>query len=267
MKLLSIRNYGEFVQVADSNKHTYMSKEEDLNKYTCPDYPGFDLNISDLYRYKIWEKEFNEFTSNNSLPAFNLIRLPNDHTMGTAKGSLTPQAYVAQNDFALGLMVDKISKSEFWKTSIIFVLEDDAQNGSDHVDAHRSTLLIISPYIKRNFVDHDMYSTSSVLKTIELILGLNPMTQFDLSANPILAPITSQPDYGTYNSIKPLINIENKNSDEAYGSKRSNEFDFTREDDIPDVELNEIIWKSIKGKNSKMPAPVRSAFVNVVENK
>ena len=266
-KNLSIRNYGEFVQVADSNKHTYMSKEEDLNKYTCPDYPGFDLNISDLYRYKIWEKEFNEFTSNNSLPAFNLIRLPNDHTMGTAKGSLTPQAYVAQNDFALGLMVDKISKSEFWKTSIIFVLEDDAQNGSDHVDAHRSTLLIISPYIKRNFVDHDMYSTSSVLKTIELILGLNPMTQFDLSANPILAPITSQPDYGTYNSIKPLINIENKNSDEAYGSKRSNEFDFTREDDIPDVELNEIIWKSIKGKNSKMPAPVRSAFVNVVENK
>jgi len=181
------------------------------------------------------------------------------------KGSLTPQAYVAQNDFALGLMVDKISKSKFWKESIIFILEDDAQNGSDHVDAHRSTLMVISPYIKKNFVDHTMYSTSGVLKTIELILGLKPMTQFDLAANAILTPITGQPDFEAYNVINPLINIEEKNLADAYGSERSSEFNFAREDDIPDVELNEIIWKSIKGKDSKMPPPVRSAFVNIVE--
>ncbi len=263
-KKLSIRNYGEFVEEVEGSKNTYMSRNKDLNNFTSPDYPGFDLKISDLNRFKIWEKEFNEFERKDSLPAFNLIRLPNDHTMGTEKGSLTPRAYVAQNDFALGLMVDKISKSQFWKESMIFILEDDAQNGSDHVDAHRSTLLVISPFIKRNFVDHTMYSTSSVLKTIELILGLKPMTQFDLAANPILVPVTNQPDFASYNVINPLINIEEKNLADAYGSKRSSEFDFSKEDDIPDVELNEIIWKSIKGKDSKMPPPVRSAFVNVV---
>jgi len=264
-KGLSLRNYGEFVDEVEGKKDTYMSRNEDLNKYTCPDYPGFDLKISDLYRFKKWEKEFNDFERKDSLPAFNLIRLPNDHTRGTEKGSLTPRAYVAQNDFALGLMVDKISKSQFWKGSIIFVLEDDAQNGSDHVDAHRSTLLVISPYIKRNYVDHTMYSTSSVLKTIELIFGLKPMTQFDLSAIPILVPVTNRPDFGTYNAINPLIDIEQKNMADAYGSERSSEFNFAEEDDIPDVELNEIIWKSIKGKDSKMPPPVRSAFVNVVQ--
>jgi YVTN family beta-propeller protein len=264
-KKLSFRNYGEFVSEVEGSKNTYKANDTDLVRYTCPNYPSFDLNISDLYRYKIWEKEFEKFEEENSLPAFNLIRLPNDHTMGTAKGSLTPKAYVAQNDYALGLMIDKISKSKFWKESIIFVLEDDAQNGSDHVDAHRSTLMVVSPFIKRNFVDHTLYSTSSVLKTIELILGLKPMTQFDLSSNPILAPITGDPNYDAYNAIKPLINIEEKNLADAYGSKRSSEFDFAKEDDIPDIELNEIIWKSIKGKYSKMPAPVRSAFVKVSE--
>ena len=264
-KKLTLRNYGEFVEEIEGSKNNYMSADTNLAEYTCKEYPGFDLNISDLYRYKIWEKEFNEFIVRDSLPALNIIRLPNDHTMGTVKGSLTPLAYVAQNDFALGLMIDKISKSKFWKTSIIFVLEDDAQNGSDHVDAHRSTLLVISPYIKRNFVDHTMYSTSSVLKTIELILGLKPMTQYDLSANPILYSITGQPNYDTYNVINPLINIEERNLADSYGSQRSSEFDFAKEDDIPDIELNEIIWKSIKGKDSKMPAPVRSAFVSVFE--
>ena len=263
-KGLSLRNYGEFVEEAEGSKEAYKSNNKDLEIYTCPEYPGFDLKISDLTRFKKWEKEFNDFERKDSLPAFNLIRLPNDHTMGTEKGSLTPRAYVAQNDFALGLMVDKISKSQFWKESIIFVLEDDAQNGSDHVDAHRSTLLVISPYIRRNFVDHTMYSTTSVLKTIELILGLKPMTQFDLSAIPILVPVTNEPDYETYNAINPLIDIEQKNMADAYGSERSSEFNFAEEDDIPDVELNEIIWKSIKGKDSKMPPPVRSAFVNAM---
>ncbi|HVO75099.1 MAG TPA: bifunctional YncE family protein/alkaline phosphatase family protein [Ignavibacteriaceae bacterium] len=263
-KNLSLRNYGEFVEEVKGSKDIYKSNDGDLERYTCKKYPGFDLEISDLTRYSIWEKEFDEYSKNDSLPVFNLIRLPNDHTMGTTAGKLTPQAYVAQNDYALGLMVEKISKSRFWKESIIFVLEDDAQNGSDHVDAHRSTLLVVSPYIKRNFVDHTMYSTSGVLKTIELILGLKPMTQFDLSANPILNPITDEPNFGTFNSLKPLIDIEARNKSGSYGSKRSSEFNFAKEDDIPDVELNEIIWKSIKGKNSKMPSPVRSAFVNVV---
>ncbi len=264
-KNLSFRNYGEFVHKEKDD--TYKANDEDMIKFTNPDYPGFDLHISDMVRYNAWEKEFDEYVKTDSLPAFNLLRLPNDHTMGTRKGSLTPQAYVAQNDYALGLIIEKISHSKYWNSSIIFVVEDDAQNGSDHVDAHRSALLVISPFIKRNFVDHTMYSTSGVLKTIELILGLKPMTQFDLSANAILNPIVDEPDYKTFDVVKPLIDIEAKNPTLAYGSKRSGEFNFAKEDDIPDVELNEIIWKFIKGKDSKMPPPVRSAFVNVNQDK
>ena len=264
-KKLSFRNYGEFVSKVKGEPDTYKANDEDMRVYTNTEYPGFDMNISDMYRLKIWEKEFDKFVENNSLPAFNLIRLPNDHTRGTVPGALTPQAYVAENDYALGRMVEKISKSPFWKESIILVVEDDAQNGSDHVDAHRSTLLVISPYVKRQFVDHTMYSSSGVLKTIELVLGLDPMTQFDLSATPILNAITDSPDFEVYTAVKPLIDIEAKNVAGTYGAERSMEFDFAIEDDIPDVELNEIIWKSIKGADSNMPPPVRSAFVNVTQ--
>lgn len=258
---LLLRNYGEFVKRVVNIDTSYVANDDDLKNYTCATYPGFDLRISDLYRYKVWEKDFDELAKKDSIPALSVIRLPNDHTWGTTKGRLTPQAYIAQNDYALGLMVDKITHSSCWKESIIFILEDDAQNGPDHVDAHRSTLLVISPYVKRNFVDHTMYSTSSILKSIELILGLQPMTQFDLSATPILYPINNEPNFSSFSSQKPLINIEAKNPNNAYGSLRSEEMNFTVEDAIPDIELNEIIWKSIKGADSIMPAPVRSAFV------
>ncbi len=259
-KNLSFRNYGEFVSAEDGSEVTYRANDEYMQKYTNSRYPGFDLNISDIDRFRIWEKEFDLFVKTDSLPAFNLIRLPNDHTSGTVKGKLTPRAYVAQNDYALGLIIEKISTSPFWEKSIILVLEDDAQNGSDHVDAHRSTLMVVSPYVKKHFVDHSLYSTSSVLKTIELILGLKPMTQFDLSSTPVLHSITDNADFTSYKAEQPLIDIESTNTAAAYGSKRSAEFNFASEDDIPDVELNEIIWKSIKGKDSKMPPPVRSAF-------
>jgi hypothetical protein len=161
--------------------------------------------------------------------------------------------------------VDKISRSKFWKQTAIFVLEDDAQSGSDHVDCHRSELLVISPYIKRHFVDHTLYTTSSVLKTIELILGLKPMTQYDLSATPIFNSFTDIPYLHPYDVVKPMINIDAKNRASTYGAKESTRFDFAEEDRAPAVELNEIIWKSIKGKDSRMPPPVTSAFVKVIK--
>lgn len=260
---LTVRNYGEFVQRDKNGK--YVARDEDLKSHTCENFPGYDLSISDLTRFEEWKKDFYYLLEKDSIPNFNKIRLPNDHTAGTRTGYLTPQAYVAQNDYALGLMVQEISKSKIWNESVIFVLEDDAQNGSDHVDAHRSILLVISPYIKRNFVDHTMYSTSSVLKTIELILGLPPMTQFDLSANPIHLPFTDKPNLQPYEVIEPLIDINEKNRSDAYGSKRCEEFDLTKEDAIPDIEFNEIIWKAIRGENSEMPAPVRSAFVRIID--
>ncbi len=258
----SLRDYGEFVSKVNG---IYQANDEDMRPYVSPTYPGWSLTISDVYRYEQWKKEFENYVKNDSLPNFNIMRLPNDHTYGTAKGRLTPHAYLAQNDYALGLIVQTISHSKYWKSSIIFVLEDDAQDGSDHVDAHRSTLLVISPYVKRHYVDHTMYSTSGVLKTMELILGLPPMTQYDLSATPILFSIQDKPDTTPYNVISPLIDIHAKNMADAYGSEASEKMNFAKEDAAPEDELNEIIWKSVKGRNSVMPAPVRSAFVKTVE--
>lgn len=258
---LSYRNYGEFVK--KDKDGLYSHTDEYMQPYTCREFPGFDMNISDVTRYEIWERDFDSLLSTNSFPNLSIIRLPCDHTEGTKKGVLTPTAMVAQNDYALGLMVEKISKSKIWNQSVIFVVEDDAQNGSDHIDAHRSILLAISPYIKKSFVDHTLYSTSSILKTIELILGLPPMTQFDLFANPIIAPFQDQLNERTYSTIKPLVDIFELNADNAYGSERCEQFDFSREDNIPDIEFNEIIWKSVKGKDAVMPPPVRSAFVKL----
>lgn len=232
-----------------------------------PNISGWSLTISDVERYKLWKSDFEKFEKSDSLPNLCIMRLPNDHTWGTSKGHWTPQAYVAQNDYALGLIAQMISKSKFWKNSIIYVLEDDAQDGSDHVDAHRSTLLVIGPYVKRHFVDHTMYSTSSVLKTIELILGLPPMTQYDLSATPILFSITDKPDFEQYNVVEPQIDLNQKNLASAYGSEECDHLDFAKEDAVPENLFNEILWKAIKGKNSVMPPPVRSAFVKVVEKK
>jgi len=264
---LSVRDYGEYVSKPDEKKEYYVAEDERMNKYICHDYPGWNLFISDLVRYKAWEKDFEGFEKNGNLPDLSIIYFPNDHTRGTEKNALTPKAYVAQNDYAVGLLVDKISHSRFWKESIIFVLEDDAQNGPDHVDAHRSGVLVISPYIKRHYVDHTLYSTSSVLKTIELILGLKPMTQFDLSANPMLFAITDTPDNSAFNYVEPLHNLNEKNLASAYGSERSGQLDFSKPDAIPDAEFSKIIWKAIKGKDSPYPAPVRNAFVKVNYNK
>jgi DNA-binding beta-propeller fold protein YncE len=264
----TMRNYGEFTNAfsSDKNKRNY-GADADLDKYTSHTYPGWDLSISDIYRFEQWEKEFDDYVKGDSLPDFSIMRLPNDHTMGTAKGALTPQAYVGTNDYAVGLIVQKISESIYWKNSIIFILEDDAQNGFDHVDAHRSTLLVIGPYIKKHFVDHEMYSTSSVLKTIELTLGLPPMTQFDLSATPILFSITDTPDLNPFNLVKPAIDMNAKNTADAFGAEKSSHLNFTKEDAVAEDVFNEILWKAIKGTEIRMPAPVHSAFVRVKDQK
>ncbi len=258
----SFRNYGEFLKFQKKDKSgNYIPNDKDLDAVTCRRFSGFNLSISDLTRYKVWEKDFDSLLNNNAVPAFSLMRLPNDHCWGTRPGKLTPQAYVAQNDYALGLLVDKISHSKIWNESIIYVLEDDAQNGPDHVDAHRSVLLVIGPYVKRNFVDHTLYTTSGVLKTMELVLGLPPMTQFDLSANPVLNSMTDSANFSPYAVITPKTDIHKRNSKKAYGAKLSKKLNFSREDAIPDGEYNKILWKAVKGKEAVVPAPVHSAFV------
>jgi hypothetical protein len=161
------------------------------------------------------------------------------------------------------MIVDRISHSRYWGTSAVFVIEDDAQNGPDHVDAHRTVALVISPWTRRGFVDSELYSTSSMVRTMELILDLPPMSQYDSSATPMFNSFSATPDPSPYVYRRASIDIQEKNVRGAFGQERSEEMDFSREDAVPDLELSEIVWRSVRGPRSPMPAPVRSAFVRV----
>lgn len=201
--------------------------------------------------------------SENALPQFNSLRFINDHTEGLLPDRPTPFAHVADNDWAVGLFVEHLSKSPVWKESVVFIIEDDAQNGPDHVDAHRSTAYIAGPHVKRKFVDHTMYSTSSLLRTIELILGLPPMSQYDAAATPMWRCFTSSTDQSPFVSLPPNVNLDEKNTKLTASAIRSKEFDFSKEDRIPDLAFSEVIWKAVKGEASEMPAPRRCAFLRI----
>ncbi|MCI0697776.1 bifunctional YncE family protein/alkaline phosphatase family protein [candidate division KSB1 bacterium] len=212
---ISYRSYGEFVEYAAAGrKDTLMAKIESLKGNFAPNFPPYDLAIGDTTRARIWRQEFDGYDRNGNLPRLQVIRLPNDHTAGTRQNMPTPRAMVADNDLALGKMIERISHSRYWKECAIFVVEDDAQNGPDHVDAHRIVGFVISPYALRHSVDRRMYSTASVLRTMELILGLPPMTQFDASAPPMYASFTDVPDFTPYTCRPATVNLKEMNVDD-----------------------------------------------------
>ncbi|MEP6467830.1 MAG: hypothetical protein ABJB05_16080, partial [Parafilimonas sp.] len=251
---VSYRSYGEF---ADDYKPNIAV----LKNHICPYYTGWDLNVRDSVRFHEWKKDFDSLLAINALPHFNSIRFPNDHTAGLGKGRYTPFSYVAENDLAVGMFVDYLSKSSVWQQSVVFILEDDAQDGPDHVDAHRSTAYITGGFVKRHYIDHTMYSTTSVLRTIELILGLPPMSQYDASSTSMWRCFQSTPDLTPYN-VKPLqYDISQKNTAENAWQRESERFDFSKEDMIPDRAFTEVIWKAVKGADAIVPAPKRAAFV------
>ncbi|SEG13767.1 40-residue YVTN family beta-propeller repeat-containing protein [Halpernia humi] len=257
---LTYRTYGEFTDGKTANIPS-------LENNFCPGYAGFDMKVKDITRYQVWEKDFDELLAKNEVPQFSTLRFSSDHTSGQRLGSRTPTADVADNDLAVGLLVDHISHSSIWKESLIIVLEDDAQNGSDHVDAHRSPILVISPYTKRNQVISTMYSTSGALRTMELVLGLPPMSQYDEVALPFYECFTPEINLKPYNHIEANVDLDAVNVAVNSSSKKSASFNLAKEDSVPDLELNEVIWKSVKGENSVMPAPRRSAFVKMEKKK
>ncbi len=256
---ISYRNYGEFVH---NGEEPILPA---IEGHYCAGFPDFDLSIQDEYREKVWENDFDSLLAINALPAFSTLRFPDDHTSGMRKGAYTPLAAVADNDQAVGRFIEHISHSPIWKECAIFILEDDAQNGPDHVDAHRSPVFVISPYTKRHFVDHTMYSTSGVLRTIELILGLPPMSQYDAAAMPFFRSFTASPDLTPYTAKPANINVNERNTAMNKLAIESEKFNLAVEDAAPDIPFNEIIWKSVKGENSVMPAPRHSAFIKVAE--
>ena len=266
---IAYRNYGFRVfggQVAGNP-----TTEPRLKANTDLNFAGYDLrkpdSIPDLIQTGVnqptriaeWLKEFNAYEAANTLPAVEFVRLPNDHTATDTVGAPSPRAYVADNDYALGLLVQAVSKSKDWGSTAIFVIEDDAQEGPDHVDAHRTVAQVISPYTQTGKVDSTFYSQVSVLRTIEQIVGIAPMTQFDAAATPMLNSFINTPNMRTYTALVPTQDVHEKNPVAAptFSPFASLAEAATAVDQNETLE-NMGIWKSIKGADSPMPAPKSS---------
>jgi DNA-binding beta-propeller fold protein YncE len=258
---VSYRSYGEFVQNAEQPGQPAITRVKSLQGHFDPLFRSFDLSYSDTNRAARFLSEVKRYEREGDMPALQIVRIPNDHTHGVTIGQRTPTAYVADNDAGVGMLVEGVSHSKFWPTTAIFVVEDDAQNGPDHVDAHRTVALVISPYTRQHKTDSTMYSTSSMLRTMELILGMKPMTQFDAAATPMFNSFTAQPDLRPYEALPPNVDLTRKNTAATWGSKIK--FSFAREDEADDFLLNEVIWRSVRGATHPMPAPVRAGFVRV----
>jgi hypothetical protein len=257
---VNYRTYGEFVD-------DYRPNIPVLKDHLCPYFTGWDMRVQDTVRFGQWKRDFDSLLLMNRVPQLTTLRFPNDHTEGLNTGRPTPNAHVADNDLAVGLFVEHLSHSPIWKESVVFILEDDAQNGPDHVDAHRSTAYLAGGFVKQGYVDHTMYSTTSVLHTIELILALPPMSQYDASATPMYACFDTKPDHPPFTTRTCNVDLDEKNTEVSACSKLSGSFDFSKEDSAPDNSFSEVIWKAVKGLDSTCPSPVHAAFVAVEEDK
>jgi hypothetical protein len=199
------------------------------------------------------------------LPQLNTLRLINDHTEGLKLGKPSPNAHVADNDLAVGMFIEYLSKHPIWNQTAVFIIEDDAQDGPDHIDAHRTSAYVAGGLVKRNFVDHTMYSTSSMLKTIELILGIPPMSQYDAAATPLWRCFQNTPNNFVFNAKPAKYDINEKNTVKSAWQQRSETFNFAKEDAIPDRVFTEVIWKAVRGLDAVVPAPKRAAFLKITK--
>ena len=255
---VSYRTYGEF---ADD----YKPNIPVLKDHYCPYFTSWDQTVRDTTRVNQWKRDFDSLLAIDKVPQLNTLRLINDHTEGMRKGRPTPFVHVADNDLSVGMFIEHLSKSSIWKESAVFIIEDDAQNGADHVDAHRTTAYVAGGFVKRGFVDHTMYSTTSMVRTIELILGLPPMSQYDAAATPMWRCFSKTPDLTPFKARPNNIDLGGKNIAINEWQRRSEKFDLTKEDAVPDLEFNIVLWHGIKGSHVPFPAPRRAAFVKLSE--
>jgi len=214
-----------------------------------PAYRGWDLSYSDVDRMEEWLREFHNYEKTGELPRLEIVYLPNDHTSGTAPGAKTPKSMAAENDVALGRLIDAVTHSRYFADTAVFVLEDDAQNGPDHVDCHRSPVFVVSAYTPRGKVDSRQYSTASVLGTIEAILGLPPMSQFDEAAPKMAFEFSGPFDATPFSALPAKVPLDEKNP----GKPRPNEdagLDFSRPDAVPDATLNDVLYRAVQGRPS-----------------
>lgn len=288
---VSVRNYGFFVTFDGAAPRTPEGRTEEgqgkqvavhnaLAPNTDPNFREYDLNYPDsdaaqkhgiappkkaLTTFGVYKspsriseflREYNGFVQSKKMPGLSLLRLPRDHTSGTTVDAPSARAMVADNDYAVGQLVEAVSRSPYWKKTAIFIVEDDAQNGYDHIDAHRSIAFVISPFVKKNSHDSRFYNTDSTLHTIENLLGLDPMNQYDAIA-PTINVFTKKPDNAEpYTAILPDKKIIGQiNTRTAYRAADSlSMLNPMREESLPDEVLNEILWRDAKGKNAPLPA-------------
>ncbi|MBI1810274.1 MAG: beta-propeller fold lactonase family protein [Gemmatimonadetes bacterium] len=268
---ITFRNYGEFVIPAnaapgDPEPAGYRGNKPFLRAHTNPEYPSFDLEIRDQRRADVWLADLARFTAANEMPALQLLRLPNDHTSGAKAGAPTPRAQVADNDLALGRIIEALSKSPFWRSTVVFVLEDDAQNGPDHVDSHRSPMFIISAW-NRPGVYHRFANTTDVLATIERVLKLGTLSQFDHFGHPIVEPFGDTPDLRPYQHLTSALSLDEKNPAGTREARESAQLDLRIEDVADEALFNRVLWRTIKGPQVPYPGPRRVSTLELARTR
>jgi DNA-binding beta-propeller fold protein YncE len=259
---ITVRNYGEWseaVKLKDGDNDTKVN-DPVLEKVTDKDYAPYDLSYTDVDRAEEFVMELQGFEKAGKMPGLLIVRMGNDHTSGTTPGKIAPLSAVADNDQGVGMLVEAVSKSRFWNETAIFVIEDDAQNGPDHVDSHRAPAWVVSPWVKKGTVNSTMFTQASVLRTMELILGLRPMTTYDAGARPMFSVFNTAPTAGGYVLEKAQTALDTKNPAKSPTAARSLKMNFRDADDADEDELNRILWAAIKGPDAPMPVPVRSRF-------
>ncbi len=258
---VTYRSYGEFTEKPTSPGGPVWTNMPALKEHLDPKYRGWDITYPDKLRADEFISELAKFEASGEMPRLQILRLPQDHTAGLSAGAWTPEAMLADNDLGVGRVVEALSRSRFWKESLVFVVEDDAQNGPDHVDAHRTEALIAGPFVKRGVVDSTPYTTCSMLRTIELVLGLEPMSLFDAAANPMRASFQARADATPFTALPETVDINARNPLKGRAAEVSARLDFSKEDVADEQTLNRLLWASAHGDRSRMPAPVHAAFV------
>ncbi len=258
---ITFRNYGEFVvdpgfQPDGSQPAGYTPDKAALIGHTNSEFAGFAMSVRDQTRADVWIADMQKFAREGNMPALEIVRLPNDHTSGASAGTPTPRAYMADNDLALGRMVEALSKTQFWKNSAVIVVEDDAQNGPDHVDSHRSVMLVISPYAAGGVI-HRFVNTTDVVATIEELLHLGTMSQFDYFGRPLRDIWRSKPNLSPYSALTPAVSLDEKNPRTGVGTRDSKKLALKKEDEADEDLFNRILWREIKGADRPFPGVTR----------
>jgi hypothetical protein len=260
-RLTFLDYYRDFVDqtglINISSRPAIESLRPHLNMQTV----GWDMDIPDVFRAAQFIKELREYERSGRLPHLIIICLPNDHTSGTRAGAPTPAAQVADNDLAFGQIVEAISHSRFWAKTCIFAIEDDPQAGWDHVSGYRTTAYVISPYTKRKAVISTQYNQTSILRSVELILGLPPMNQFDATATPMSDCFSTEPDFTPYVAVPANVPLDQMNPDPKKISNAtlrkdaltSAKLPLEQVDRCPEDVLNRILWHAMRGPHTPYP--------------